>query len=532
MSAMSGAEQDLWLAGVDGCRRRLARRRSCGRAAARRALRIVPRFADVLAGAGSSPRLSRSTCRSGCRSATGLGGRAAENCVRPLLGARQSSVFSVPSRAAIYAGEYREACSVALATSEPPRKVSKQLFNIAPKIREVDEALRATPGAASRVFEVHPEVAFWRLNGEQALTEPKKVKSRCYEPGLALRRGLLIAAGLPADTVQSAPPKGAGADDLLDARWPAPRPRTSHPCWPGAAASEPAAARRSWADHGDLGLRFALLLQVCRKGRSWSTPVEFPAAPDRRLQRLHQRPARVRAGPLSRARRTRPAARDHGDRLLRFPRLARGDLRRRSGRAVRGAQRGKPRAAVRDRAALITACSAALEFGIGALKIKHIVVLGHAHCGGVKRPRDDAEPISPGDFIGRWMSLMAPAAEKVGPRGSLTRAEYIERLEKASVGQHARQPADVPAAQEADRARRSRELTAPISAWRPGQTFGARPARPASSSRSPASEANQTEISASCITGVCSRASGTVITTSPPVTATLMRRSRAFGLPG
>jgi carbonic anhydrase len=77
--------------------------------------------------------------------------------------------------------------------------------------------------------------------------------------------------------------------------------------------------------------------------------------------------------------------------------------------------------------------SAALEFGIGALKIKHIVVLGHAHCGGVKAFADDAEPISPGDFIGRWMSLMAPAAEKVGPRGSLTRAEFIERLEKASV---------------------------------------------------------------------------------------------------
>ena len=77
--------------------------------------------------------------------------------------------------------------------------------------------------------------------------------------------------------------------------------------------------------------------------------------------------------------------------------------------------------------------SAALEFGVGALKIRHIVVLGHAHCGGIKAYAEEAEPLSPGDFIGRWMSLMAPAAEKVGPRGSMSREEYLERMEKASV---------------------------------------------------------------------------------------------------
>ena len=179
-------------------------------------MRIVPRFADVLA-APERPAIVAVDMPIGLPERVGAGGRAAENSVRPLLGARQSSVFSVPSRAAIYAADYREACRIAQTTSEPPRKVSKQLFNIAPKIREVDEALRADPDAAARVFEVHPELAFWRLNGGRALTEPKKVKSRPYEPGLALRRGLLIAAGFPEGAVNAAPPKGAAADDLLDA---------------------------------------------------------------------------------------------------------------------------------------------------------------------------------------------------------------------------------------------------------------------------------------------------------------------------
>ena len=77
--------------------------------------------------------------------------------------------------------------------------------------------------------------------------------------------------------------------------------------------------------------------------------------------------------------------------------------------------------------------SAALEFGVGVLKVKHIVILGHAHCGGIRAYAEDAEPISPGDFIGRWMSLMAPAAERVGARGSMSRTDYLERMEKASI---------------------------------------------------------------------------------------------------
>jgi len=144
------------------------------------------------------------------------GGRGPERLVRPLIGERQSSVFSVPSRRAVFCDDYREACAAALETSEPPRMVSKQAFHLFPKIREVDRLLRARPDLVARVFEVHPELAFWRIAGERPLPLPKKVKSRGHPPGLALRRDLLVAAGYP-ETALERPPRGAGLDDLLDA---------------------------------------------------------------------------------------------------------------------------------------------------------------------------------------------------------------------------------------------------------------------------------------------------------------------------
>lgn len=79
------------------------------------------------------------------------------------------------------------------------------------------------------------------------------------------------------------------------------------------------------------------------------------------------------------------------------------------------------------------AVSAALEFGVQALKVKHIVVLGHAQCGGIRAFAEDAAPLSPGDFIGHWMALIAPAAKAIGPRGDRPLAEYLTRLEQASV---------------------------------------------------------------------------------------------------
>ena len=161
---------------------------------------------------------------------TRKGGRGPEMLVRPLLAQRQSSVFSIPSRAAVYAAveafttmelwyeAHRKASAVARTTSEPPRGVSIQAFGIFPKIREIDALLRARPDLRRRVIESHPEVAFWRLNrgaGDAAAQEGQG-------PGQSGRHGraarLACATSVwPRDFLESAPPRGAAADDFLDA---------------------------------------------------------------------------------------------------------------------------------------------------------------------------------------------------------------------------------------------------------------------------------------------------------------------------
>jgi predicted RNase H-like nuclease len=211
MQAMS-----IGIAGVDGC--------PAGWLIVLRTLRdgepprvaLANSFADVLV-LTRDARIVAVDSPIGLPERSGIGGRPADIAARANLGARQSAVFAVPARAAVMETDYRRACAVALAHSDPPRKVSKQTFNLFPKIREVDRLM--TPALQERIVECHPEAAFWAMNGERPLKLAKKIKSRPSAAGLALRRGLLEAAGFQRAFIEARHFRAieAGADDLLDA---------------------------------------------------------------------------------------------------------------------------------------------------------------------------------------------------------------------------------------------------------------------------------------------------------------------------
>jgi predicted RNase H-like nuclease len=153
----------------------------------------------------------------GLPSRAAKGGRDCDIAVRVNLGKRSLSVFAVPARAAVAETDYRRACAVALLNSDPPRQISRQMFHLFPKIREVDIVM--TPQLQNRVYECHPEAVFWAMNGKQSLGEPKKLGGRIHVPGLEMRRKLLIENGFSEPFLRETRFRRADAtpDDFLDA---------------------------------------------------------------------------------------------------------------------------------------------------------------------------------------------------------------------------------------------------------------------------------------------------------------------------
>lgn len=142
----------------------------------------------------------------GLMDAPRAGGRDCEQEARARLRGKASSVFPSPCRPALACASYAEANAI---SKKLGVGLTQQMFRILPKVREIDDLLRARPELRTVVYEAHPELAFARMN------DGKPVLSKKRKPdGYAERRSLLARHGLEAD-IERLP--GATRDDVLDA---------------------------------------------------------------------------------------------------------------------------------------------------------------------------------------------------------------------------------------------------------------------------------------------------------------------------
>ncbi len=143
-----------------------------------------------------------------------VGQRACDIEARRVLANRRSSVFPVPTRAALYASNYKEASHVNRQISG--LKISKQTWNIMPKIRELDELLRGDELARFKIAEIHPEVLFWGLTG-QPMMESKKTDAGYEERVKVLQALNPNVERMINDAMREYPRKEVARDDIVDA---------------------------------------------------------------------------------------------------------------------------------------------------------------------------------------------------------------------------------------------------------------------------------------------------------------------------
>ena len=140
------------------------------------------------------------------------GARACDRAARERLGARRSSVFPAPIRAALRATSHEEASRITEAVDG--RRVSVQAWNLFARIRELDILLAPAAGARAPLREVHPEVSFCAWNGGQPMAAAKR------SPDGRRERLALVEAWLGEGVLERArgphPKKHLADDDILD----------------------------------------------------------------------------------------------------------------------------------------------------------------------------------------------------------------------------------------------------------------------------------------------------------------------------
>jgi carbonic anhydrase len=78
--------------------------------------------------------------------------------------------------------------------------------------------------------------------------------------------------------------------------------------------------------------------------------------------------------------------------------------------------------------------SSAIEFAVKYLEISDLVIMGHGRCGGIHAALNPKGSImAQSDFIGNWMSLLAPVSEQVSKNTWMTESERRTALERISI---------------------------------------------------------------------------------------------------
>jgi len=79
--------------------------------------------------------------------------------------------------------------------------------------------------------------------------------------------------------------------------------------------------------------------------------------------------------------------------------------------------------------------SAALEFAVHSIGVKTIVVMGHGKCGGIEAVVSDVNPLTKGDFIGKWMADVKEVVDTASIPLECAEHERHTIIERASVVQ-------------------------------------------------------------------------------------------------
>lgn len=141
--------------------------------------------------------------------------RSCDSLARKKLGRkRSSSIFSVPSREAVYADSYLQACE--LNQNILGVKLSKQTWNICPSIIEVDQFITSHNGYEKIFLESHPELAFWALASGKAMEHYKKTEAGQLERLELLRKHIPEVEAIFEYARAQYARKDLAIDDILD----------------------------------------------------------------------------------------------------------------------------------------------------------------------------------------------------------------------------------------------------------------------------------------------------------------------------